>query len=278
MLLGSHISIRKGYKEAAKTAAAIGARCFQYFPKNPRGLSVKAYNRQDAELCAEYCKQHKLVSVAHSPYPSNLAAGDSNLQDAVIASLKNDLQIAESCGSVGVVVHFGKSKEQDPLVGYRHIIETINRVLDGWQGTARLLIENQAGEGTAMGTTFEELVQIRQLAERPEQIGFCFDTCHAFASGLWRGSDWKAVEEKGQALGYFDHLLAVHLNDSVYPAGGRKDRHATFGHGKIGENHLLDFMTSSSVSALPFILETASGPDRTHRAEIDYIYNRLSIK
>ncbi|WP_010273549.1 deoxyribonuclease IV [Paenibacillus senegalensis] len=274
MRLGSHVSIRKGYREAAKTAAAIGGRSFQYFPKNPRGLSIKAFDPRDAEQCAQYCKEQQLISIAHSPYPSNLAAADPALQQAVVASLKNDLHIAEHCGSIGVVVHFGKSKEEDLIKGYRIILDTLNFVLEDWQGEAKLLIENQAGEGTMMGTTFEELVQIRKLAERPEKIGFCLDTCHAFASGLWKG-DWGSLEQKGQELGYFTHLHAIHFNDSVYGAGERKDRHAPFGKGRIGKANLLELMTSPLLADLPFILETETGADRTHRAEIQAIQQYL---
>ncbi|GIP32654.1 deoxyribonuclease IV [Paenibacillus sp. J2TS4] len=271
MRLGSHISIRRGYLQAARTATAIGASCFQYFPKNPRGLSLKSFDAADGAACAQYCREQDLISVGHSPYPANLALEPSPLREAVIASLINDLEIAECCGSAGIVVHFGKFKSKDPLQGYRFIIDTLNAVLKDWTGKAKLLIENQAGEGAAMGTTLEELVQIRKLADHPDKIGFCLDTCHAFASGLWNGRNWPELVERGGELGYFDQLQVVHLNDSVYPSGSRKDRHANFGQGKIGEDHLLEFLLSPPIRTVPVILETAAGSDHTHREEIKYI-------
>ncbi len=66
-----------------------------------------------------------------------------------------------------------------------------------------MLIENQAGEGTNMGKTLEELVQIRNLADHNERIGFCLDSCHTFASGLWNGSNWAQIEARGEELGFF---------------------------------------------------------------------------
>ena len=36
-----------------------------------------------------------------------------------------------------------------------------------------------------MGMTLEESVKVRQLADYPEKIGFCLDTCHLFAAGGW---------------------------------------------------------------------------------------------
>lgn len=41
MYFGCHVSISKGYYEAAKIAHQIGAKSFQYFSKNPRVLVSK---------------------------------------------------------------------------------------------------------------------------------------------------------------------------------------------------------------------------------------------
>lgn len=39
----------------------------------------------------------------------------------MIASLRNDLEIAEACGSVGIVVHFGHFAGMEPLQGYQKL-------------------------------------------------------------------------------------------------------------------------------------------------------------
>ncbi|TBL80236.1 deoxyribonuclease IV [Paenibacillus thalictri] len=278
MRVGCHISIRGGYLEAAKTALRIGAQSFQYFPKNPRSLSVKAFNRGDAESCALFCKEHRLASIAHTPYPTNLAADEPGLREATRLSLLNDLEIAEACGSVGIIVHFGKYKGTDALQGYKNIIQLLNDVTAGWNGRTLLLIENQAGEGTFMGTTFEEHMQIRSLVNEPEKVGFCLDTCHAFASGLWRGDNWRDVAAKGAALGYFSHLKAVHLNDSQYGTGSHKDRHAGIGQGAIGLQHMAQFLQSDRIaSGLPVVLETPVPRGGTHAEEIALVRKLAEI-
>jgi deoxyribonuclease-4 len=278
MKIGCHLSISKGFTEAAKMAIKLNTNTYQYFPKNPRSLIVKRYNAQDAEACAELCRKHHIISIAHSPYPSNLATEDPQLMKATIASLRNDLEIAEACGSIGVVVHFGKYKGTDPLQGYKNIIQCLHEVLSGWQGQAMLLIENQAGEGTKMGTTLEELIQIRSLSEYKKHIGFCFDTCHAYASGLWPSGEngWKGLEEKATELGYLEHLKAIHLNDSLYPGGMGKDRHAMIGKGKIGEDRFREFLHSPAVRNLPFFLETPKDEDGSHAREIEYVRSLAS--
>jgi deoxyribonuclease IV len=272
MKIGCHISIRRGYLQAARTASAIGAEAFQYFPKNPRSLAVKEFDPKDAEACAAYCAQQGIVSIAHTPYPVNLALPPSAARETTVASLKNDLEIAEACGSLGIVVHFGKSKEADPLQGYKNILQCIQAALTGWRGKAMLLLENQAGEGSAMGTTLEELVQIRKLSDNPDRIGFCLDTCHLFASGVWRSGQAERWMERGAEIGFFHHLKAVHLNDSVYPSGSCKDRHANIGYGHIGlEEFKAFFLGLGGRDELPVVLETGAGPDGSHRAEIGLV-------
>ncbi|WP_411787729.1 hypothetical protein [Halobacillus rhizosphaerae] len=48
MKFGCHVSIKAGYLAAAKHAESIQASAFQYFPKNPRSLSLKNYDPEDA--------------------------------------------------------------------------------------------------------------------------------------------------------------------------------------------------------------------------------------
>jgi deoxyribonuclease-4 len=268
MRLGCHLSIRRGYSGAARTAYALGAGAFQYFPKNPRSLQLKQFDAADAAECRAISERYGLRSIAHAPYPANIAVDDDEMRRAVAESLRNDLAIAEACGSVGLVVHFGKYRGKDALQGYKNSIQCLNDVLSGWDGQALVLIENQAGEGTDMGLTLDESVTLRQLTRYPEKIGFCLDTCHLFAGGVWNGRNWREVARHGEEIGYFSFLKAVHLNDSAYPSGSKRDRHAGFGQGLIGTKGLQELLASPWLRDLPIILETPPGSDGTHRAEM----------
>jgi deoxyribonuclease IV len=265
MKIGCHVSIREGYLGAAKRAHILGANAFQYFPKNPRSLGVKAFDKLNASQCADFCKEHEMVSIAHTPYPTNPSATGEKAQ-WVIDSLKNDLEIAEACGSIGIVVHFG-SNSDDPLLGYQQMIQTFNDVLKDWAGDALLLIENNAGKGDQLGTTMEELTKIRSLVDHPEKVGFCLDTCHAFAANLWNGEDWETVLERGEALDFIAHIKAIHFNNSVYPNGSRKDRHAPIDNGEIPWEAMKEVLETEELRETPFILETP-GP---HDVEIKLI-------
>ncbi|MBW7477603.1 deoxyribonuclease IV [Paenibacillus oenotherae] len=271
MLIGYHVSTRGGYREAAKRAHDAGARAFQYFPKNPRSLSPKSFDAGDAGRCAEYCQAKGIVSIAHSPYPTNVAAEDPSHLERSVLSLLNDLDIAEACGSLGVVVHFGVYKGKDPLQGYRNAVVALSSVAAQWHGRAKLLIENGAGDHTFMGTTMEELAQIRSLCADPHKIGFCLDTCHLFASGVWDGSVDAEWFEKAKRLDVLQHVAAIHLNDSVYPSGAKRDRHAVIGEGHIGAEGMRWLLGQPAFAATPFILETPSGSDGTHRMQLELV-------
>lgn len=277
MKFGAHVSIKHGYLGAAKRAAAIGAEAFQYFPKNPRSLTIKTFNHDDARLCNQFCKENGLVSIAHTPYPTNLTPSNDK-KELIIQSLLNDLEIANACGSIGVVVHFGSHvSTSDPLAGYQLMIEMLNRVLEQWKEECLILIENVAGSLGTMGTTLEELVQIRNLCQFPEKIGFCFDTCHGYSSNVWTGDNTDEFIQKVVELGYFEHLKAIHLNNSKYPVGSGKDRHANIFHqGHITEVQFGSFIQMPIFKDIPFILETPSDLGISHEEEIRQLMQNWS--
>ncbi|MBD1381727.1 deoxyribonuclease IV [Metabacillus arenae] len=278
MRFGCHLSIREGYLGAAKKSVSIGAKAFQYFPKNPRTLSIKDYNETDTVNCKEYCQQNGLISVSHTPYSTSLTPSE-NKKDFIIQSLLNDLEITDACGSVGAVVHFGSEiHKKDPLKSYQLMIEMLNHVLSKWEGGTKLLLENNAGKPGSFGTTLEELIQVRNLCDYPEKIGFCLDTCHAFSSGLWNGDNWDDLLETGKKLGYFDHLKAIHLNNSKYDTGSGKDRHANITEGFIKENQFEQLILTPELKGIPFILETPSVLGWTHESEIKMLYDRWGTK
>ena len=258
MRFGCHLSIKDGFLGAAKKAYGMQAAAFQYFPKNPRSLSIKEFDKEDAARCKVFCEETGVVSVSHTPYPTSITPHDAELRSQVVRSLLNDLEIAEACGSIGVVVHFGKHLPKTTLLeSYQLMIEVLNEVLGEWEGEAKVLLENSAGVPGAIGTTLEELVQIRKLCNESEKVGFCFDTCHAFSCGLWNGDNWTEVAEKATELGYFEELKVIHFNNSKYPSGEGKDRHAPiFGPGHIKVTQFDQMLETPALKRIPFILET----------------------
>lgn len=272
MKIGCHISVAKGFEKAAMRAHELGAESFQVFTKNPRGLRPKKINHKDAERGRLFCEEHGIVLVAHTPYITNLSTPKPDLHEVTIRSIKEDLRIAEAYGAVGAVVHCGKHVGEGEEYGRRRMVETLNLILADYEGPTRLLLENTAGQGSELGLTIRELMEIRNATDVPEKIGFCFDTCHAFAAGAWNLDTFDDLVREMKETGYLEQLVAIHFNDSKAPYGSRKDRHEKIGKGKIGSEALALFLKAEEFAHLPIILETPVDDEIEYRDEMIYLH------
>jgi len=124
-------------------------------------------------------------------------------------------------------------------------------------GELRILLENTAGQGSTLGSRFEELKAI--LDACPDlPLGVCVDTAHTFAAG------WSIDTEAGlegtlrdidRTVG-LDRVAVVHVNDSKTPLGSRVDRHEHIGKGKIGLQAFGRILNHPLLAKCAFILET----------------------
>lgn len=272
MKIGCHVSVAKGLYNAAAVAVELGAASFQVFTKNPRALRPKKIDEEDAKRGVSYCREHNLTLVTHTPYITNLSTPQKDLHEVTIRSIKEDLFIAEVYGAVGAVVHCGKHVGEGEEYGISRMIETLDLILEDYHGETRLLLENTAGQGSELGLEIETLVSIRNATKHPEKIGFCFDTCHAFAAGLWNGDTFEQLVEKMKATGYLEHLDVIHFNDSKAPFASRKDRHEKIGQGHIGAEALNKFLTCDAFLDLPVVLETPVDNESEYGDEIAYLH------
>ncbi|MCS1350576.1 deoxyribonuclease IV [Mechercharimyces sp. CAU 1602] len=273
MKIGCHISVAKGLYKASQRAHEVGAESFQVFTKNPRGLRPKKLNYADAEKGVAYCQEHGITLVAHTPYITNLSTYKEDLHEVTIRSIKEDLHIAETYGAIGAVVHCGKHTGKGEEYGTERMVETLNKILQEYEGPTKLLLENTAGQGTELGLQIEDLVKIRNATEYPEKIGFCFDTCHGFASGAWSEDSFEQLVATMKETGYLDSLVAIHFNDSKTPFNSRKDRHEKIGKGEIGEAALAKFLRSEAFQNQPVILETPVDDEGEYEEEIRYLHH-----
>lgn len=278
MKLGCHISVAKGFLKASEQANALGAQSFQVFTKNPRGLRPKKLNEEDAKSGADYCQQEGIELICHTPYITNLSTPKADLQEATIRSISEDLRIAEAYGAIGAVVHCGKHVGEGEEYGKKRMIETLNLILKDYDGHTKLLLENTAGQGTELGLEIKTLVELRNDTDYPEKIGFCLDTCHAFAAGQWNEDIFTSYVDEMEQTGYLDALYSIHFNDSKAPFGSRKDRHEKIGKGEIGAEALQLFLQEKRFEHLPIILETPVDDEREYATEIEYIHELKAMK
>lgn len=271
--LGAHVSVAGGLATAFERAEALGCTAIQIFVKNANQWRGRELEEPDAE---RFRTAHAASPIgplaAHASYLINLATADPALGEKSREALADELARCARLGVRGLVVHPGAHLGAGCDVGIERVAAALDQVVaKAPEAPVRILLENTAGQGSCLGDRLEHLARIRSLVARPDRIGVCLDTCHAFAAGYAihepAGSEefWaEALERFGEALG------CLHLNDSVRPFGSRRDRHAHIGEGEIGLDAFARLLQDPRLAAVPMVLETEPGDEMEgHRRDLE---------
>lgn len=258
MKFGAHVSIAGGVQHAPVNAAKIGCEVFQMFTRSPQGGPAPKLTDDVLSSFAENCRSGKIKEwVVHAPYYINLCSGDEKLRINSSRIIREELERASQLKAAYVMFHPGSAKDVGEAEGVRLAIEGLKRVMDGYVGVTKLLIEISAGSGMIVGDSFEENAAMLDGLGHPD-VGICFDTAHAFASG-YDLRDKKTVE---RTFKQFDDIVglkklkAIHANDSKVELGARKDRHEHIGQGFIGKKGFEALVAHPKLKNVNFYLET----------------------
>ncbi|MFM8603324.1 MAG: deoxyribonuclease IV [Gemmatimonadota bacterium] len=261
--LGAHVSSAGGVDKAPARADEIGASAMQLFTKTPNQWKEPAI---DATTTAAFRTQLEASGVrfttAHDSYLINLASPDDTLRARSLDSFRRELQRCHALGLHALVSHPGNYIE-DRASGLARNADAITEAFEAEVGPTRLCMELTAGQGTVLGSTFEEMAALlaRIPAALQPRLGVCLDTAHIFAAGYDLVSDYDGVWQRFADLIGYDRLGVIHLNDSAIPLGGKKDRHALIGKGHIGDEPFRRIMNDPKLRGVPKILETPKGDD-----------------
>ncbi len=211
--------------------------------------------------------------VAHASYLINIATTNPTLRAQSIASLGEEVDRAEALGLLGVVLHPGARMGTPVDQAISLCANALAQVLkDRRRGKTMILLEHTAGQGSAMGASFEEIAGMIDGVKNNQRLGVCLDTCHLLASGydLCTEEGYRAAFEKFDDSIGFDRLKVFHLNDSKKPCMSRVDRHEHIGKGCIGLEPFRRLLNDERFDHLPMILETEKTEWRDRkRVEID---------
>lgn len=268
MRIGCHLSVSKGFDKMIERALEVGADVVQYFPKNPKSYRPKAFDPEEYRRLSRAAVDAGVATVCHSPYVTNLSTPDNELRQISIASIVNDLEIADAYGTDYLVVHCGKHVGEGEERGKVLMADSVNRVLEAYHGKTMFLMENTAGQGSELGRSIEEILDIHRRIEAKERVGVCFDTCHAFASGMLDFDAWDAFLAEFLDDAFFPLVKVIHLNDSKTPMGARRDRHELLGEGEIGPENLKRFLSEPRFRGLPVVIETPVEDELQYADEI----------
>src|SRR3989339_2255966 len=185
MLFGAHVSIAGGLPNAPLNAARIGCEVFQIFTRSPQGGWVPPCG---GEISAEFlanCKKSKQKEwVVHAPYFINFASANLRIKHASITVIREELNRASLLKAKYLMAHLGSYKDLGGENGYKQVVEALETTLKDYKGSTQFLIEISAGAGEIIGGKFEDIGEIIHHPKlKKYNIGVCFDTQHAFASG-----------------------------------------------------------------------------------------------
>src|SRR6202789_339321 len=247
--IGIHTSIAGDISGSLEIAHGLGANALQIFSCSPRMWDRGGMRIAETEATRFRARRKELglgPLVIHDNYLINLASPNPVLRTRSVQAFHQELVRAIALGADYLVAHPGSGRESTPQAarGLR-------------LGDMKILLENTAGQGTSIGSRFEELRAIID-ATPGLPLGICIDTAHTFAAG-WDLRTAEGLEATLQALDRtvgLDKVYVIHMNDSKTHHGSRVDRHEHIGQGKIGLEAFGRILNHTLLAGRAFILET----------------------
>ncbi|GAA3509947.1 deoxyribonuclease IV [Georgenia daeguensis] len=261
--IGAHVD----QADPVAEALARGADLAQFFLGDPQGWKGPEVRYPGgAEALRSAAQEAGITLYVHSPYVINVATTNNRIRIPSRKLLQQHLDVAAEVGAAGLVVHGGHVlKDDDPAKGF----DNWRKCIDGLEMPVPLLIENTAGGNRAMARGLERLEQLWGAvleADGGDTVGFCLDTCHAFAGG----EPLAGIVERARAI--TGRIDLVHANDSRDAFDSGADRHANLGQGSLDAGELAEVVRAAGA---PVVVETPGGA-LEQGADIAWLRERLS--
>ena len=271
--LGAHVSVSGGISHSVARARFLGCEAYQIFTRNQRQWDPKPLDNEDAEKFRREIEGREIFPVvSHGSYLINPASPEEGVRTKSLAALVDELSRCVDLSIDRLVIHPGSHKgsgQQEGLNGIVSLIDSAFLILEseGITRSPRLLLETTAGQGSGIGSKFEELAGIMEGSDFSDQLGVCLDTAHMHAAGYDMTSTERYEETIDLAiseLGVY-RILCIHLNDSRKELGSRVDRHDNIGEGSMGLIPFRCLVNDERFKDIPMILETPGGDENYKR-------------
>jgi deoxyribonuclease-4 len=266
LAIGAHVDQTDPLAEAKARGTSV-VQMFLGSPQSYKGPVVEYAGGADA-LRADAAEAGVDIYV-HAPYIVNVATINNRVRIPSRKLLQQHMDVAAQIGAKGLIVHGGHvdNKTDDPAV--------LAKGFDNWRKAVEatdikvpLLIENTAGGDHAMTRRLDRIAAVWEAigsAEGADQVGFCLDTCHAWAGGIHLG------DAVAQIRGITGRIDLVHANDSRDGFDSGADRHANFGAGQLPPD---EFVAVVREAEAPVVCETPGGAAE-HVADIAWLREQL---
>ncbi len=256
--IGAHVDQTDPLAEAVARKADL----VQFFLGDPQGWKapVVAYAGGAAGLRADASAAGTRLYV-HAPYVLNVATTNNRIRIPSRKLLQQHVDAAAEIGAAGLIVHGGHVlAADDPALGYDNWRKTFERM----DCKVPVLIENTAGGDHAMARRLDAIARLWDALDGYD-VGFCLDTCHAWAGGI----DLPTAVERVRAI--TGRIDLVHANDSKDDFDSGRDRHDNFGSGSIDPDELTAVVAAAGA---PVVCETPGGLEG-QASDIEFLRARL---
>lgn len=262
MLIGIHTSTAGALDLAVGRAKEAGANCLQIFSASPRMWSAPPIKMEAAtalQRAQEEAGMRPLV--IHANYLINLCGNDAGNLEKSQAAFRGEVERAIALQASYLVFHPGSGKGEPAEAAIARFGGALPEALRGLQSQRlTILIENTAGQGAVLGSQLPELRALREAVQNRVEfaIGFCLDTCHAYAAGYDVSSSEgvSAFVSAAEAELGLERVPVFHVNDSKGGLGSHLDRHEHIGQGLIGEEGFASLLQHPKLQDKAFVLET----------------------
>jgi apurinic endonuclease APN1 len=270
-LVGGHVSIAESIDLAPERANSFGFNTFQIFVKSNLQWKYKTITDTECRNFRDNVTELKMIKpVAHATYLLNLGSDNRELINKSVDDLKYEIETCNRLGIEYLVIHPGSNNDR------KHAFESIMNIVNSFEtGSVRLLIENSSGKGNTVPATIEEMQLMMDLSKN--RTGICLDTCHFFAEGYDLVNNYSESIEKLKSAGVMKNIYAMHLNDSMFAVGSKKDRHENIGKGFIGDEGFKNIINDSSFNDIPMIMETPGG-DENYSINLEKLHDLMVIQ
>ena len=264
--IGAHMSISNGFDGALFDAESIQATTMQIFTANQRQWTHKKIDPLQSAAYGRALAASSIREVmSHASYLINLGSPDEETLAKSRQAFREEIDRCLALQISYLTFHPGAALKGSREQCLDRIVESLLQlepVFSGKEGP-RLLIEMTAGQGTVVGSRFEEIASLLDRTKGKLPMGVCVDTCHIFAAGY----DLRTEKALQETLFQFDRIVgidmiqALHINDSHKGLGSKVDRHSPLGEGMIGLEGFRAIVRHPVLSTLPMYLETPGGLD-----------------
>ena len=263
---GVHVSIKNNLLDTIDYIKSIDGNMIQIFISNPMSIHSKSNIKiiENAYLIKKKLIENDVRLVIHLPYTINIGK-QFNKKEWWINTIIDQLNIGEKLGSIGCVIHVGKSLtlyENDSLDNMYKSIKYIIKYLKDNKMDTHIILETAAGQGTELIYKLNDFFEFYNRFSEDDKYYFrlCIDTCHIFAAGhdIRKKIQVKQVFKNIEKFVGLKYIDLIHLNDSKKDCGSCVDRHQNIGEGLIGKKGLKEFIRYSLLYRIPIILETPS--------------------